>query len=622
MQVSDGNQVWARVAEHLRTQLTEAVWFSTFSDVRPIKVDDRQLTVSVPSNQARDRIMTRWLPLVNEALDEVIGPGCQLVVLVDPNQEPTEQDQAIGWSDVGTTDRRLTTSTVTRPSRCAAASALRRCSTRPDSTRATRSRPSSRATPTSSPWPPRCASPRRPARSYNPLFIYGAAGLGKTHLLHAIGHYVHHNYQHHDVRYVSTETFLNEFVDAIRNKTNTAFKRRYRDVDVLLIDDIQFLEKREGLQEEFFHTFNSLHGANKQIVISCDRMPDAIPTLEERLSGRFKWGLITDIQPPDLETRLAILRNKAEREQVQVPPETLEFIATQHHDQHPRARRRADPGHRVRQPQPVSRSRPSSPSTCSPTCWATPTSSRAPTRSCSPRSPTILGFEVAALEGQEPPAPARHGPPDRDVRLPRPHRAELPEHRPAVRRPRPHHRDPRRRQDPEADERAQADLRPGHRPAPAAEVVDEPGAAVADAVDSAADSLGTRARSRRGQLPRRPPNDIGVISAPGDDRGRTRRARARARTLRRRGLSPIHSPYYHYYFYTYPDHGKGPTVKFRCERDVLADALATAGRAATSRTGTLPGAVRPAPGGAGRRAVGHRHRPRAVDPPHGRPSAG
>ena len=167
-----------------------------------------------------------------------------------------------------------------------------------------------------------------PARSYNPLFIYGSAGLGKTHLLHAIGHYVHHNYQHHEVRYVSTETFLNEFVDAIRTNTGNAFKRRYRDIDVLLVDDIQFLENREGLQEEFFHTFNSLHGANKQIVISSDRVPDAIPTLEERLRGRFKWGLITDIQPPDLETRLAILRNKAERDNVEVPSETLELIAT------------------------------------------------------------------------------------------------------------------------------------------------------------------------------------------------------------------------------------------------------------------------------------------------------
>ncbi len=167
-----------------------------------------------------------------------------------------------------------------------------------------------------------------PARSYNPLFVYGSAGLGKTHLLHAIGHYVHHHYRHYVVRYVSTESFMNEYVDAIRSNSMAGLRRRYREVDVLLIDDVQFLEGKEGLQEEFFHTFNSLHGANKQIVLSSDRMPDAIPTLEERLRGRFKWGLITDIQPPDLETRLAILRNKSERDRVEVPSETLEFIAS------------------------------------------------------------------------------------------------------------------------------------------------------------------------------------------------------------------------------------------------------------------------------------------------------
>ena len=146
---------------------------------------------------------------------------------------------------------------------------------------------------------------------------------------------MHSNYQHHVVRYVSTETFMNEYVDAIRSNSMAGLRRKYREIDVLLIDDVQFLEGKEGLQEEFFHTFNSLHGANKQIVISSDRMPDAIPTLEERLRGRFKWGLITDIQPPDLETRLAILRNKAERERVQVPAETLEFIAVEHLHQHP-----------------------------------------------------------------------------------------------------------------------------------------------------------------------------------------------------------------------------------------------------------------------------------------------
>jgi len=166
-----------------------------------------------------------------------------------------------------------------------------------------------------------------PARSYNPLFIYGDAGLGKTHLLHAIAYYVRENYPSYTVRYVSTETFLNQFVDAIRTNDRHSFKRRYREIDVLLVDDIQFIEGREGLQEEFFHTVNTLHQANRQIVISSDRPPDAISTLEDRLRSRFKMGLITDIQPPDIETRLAILRKKGEGEGASTPDEVLEFIA-------------------------------------------------------------------------------------------------------------------------------------------------------------------------------------------------------------------------------------------------------------------------------------------------------
>jgi chromosomal replication initiator protein len=167
-----------------------------------------------------------------------------------------------------------------------------------------------------------------PARSYNPLFIYGVAGLGKTHLLHGIAHYVHQNYPAYKVRYVSTEAFLNDYVEGIRTNSMAQFKKKYRDNDVLLVDDIQFMEGKEGLQEEFFHTFNQLHGANRQIVLSSDRPPRAIATLEDRLRSRFEWGLITDIQPPDLETRLAICRKKAEREPTHVPDEVLEFIAT------------------------------------------------------------------------------------------------------------------------------------------------------------------------------------------------------------------------------------------------------------------------------------------------------
>jgi chromosomal replication initiator protein len=167
-----------------------------------------------------------------------------------------------------------------------------------------------------------------PASSYNPLFIHGDSGLGKTHLLHAIGHYIRENFPNHHIRYVSTETFMNEFVDSIRTSSANVFKRRYRVCDILLVDDIQFLENKEGLQEEFFHTFNSLYEANKQIVMTSDRHPRSIATLEDRLRSRFEWGLITDVQPPELETRLAILRKKAEGERTYIPPEVLELIAT------------------------------------------------------------------------------------------------------------------------------------------------------------------------------------------------------------------------------------------------------------------------------------------------------
>jgi chromosomal replication initiator protein len=318
--------VWTQVTLSLRSQLAESVWFSTFQDVSPLESDSDTLRLLAPSAYVRDRILTRYLPLVTAALEDANEGHRRVEIDVETGEAVTEVDSISsndsisvndGISDVDTSARndqrssqrsllldeaglnpRYTFETFVKgaSNQFALAAALRVAET--------------------------------PGRSYNPLFIYGSAGLGKTHLLHAIGHYVHSNYQHHEVRYVSTETFMNEYVDAIRQNTTNSLRRRYRDIDVLLIDDIQFIAGKEGLQEEFFHTFNSLHGANKQVVISSDRMPDAIPTLEERLRGRFKWGLITDIQPPDLETRLAILRNKSERDRVMVPDETLEFIAT------------------------------------------------------------------------------------------------------------------------------------------------------------------------------------------------------------------------------------------------------------------------------------------------------
>jgi chromosomal replication initiator protein len=166
-----------------------------------------------------------------------------------------------------------------------------------------------------------------PARAYNPLFIWGESGLGKTHLLHAAGNYAQRLFPGMRVKYVSTEEFTNDFINSLRDDRKASFKRSYRDIDVLLVDDIQFIEGKEGIQEEFFHTFNTLHNANKQIVISSDRPPKQLATLEDRLRTRFEWGLITDVQPPELETRIAILRKKAQMDRLDVPDDVLELIA-------------------------------------------------------------------------------------------------------------------------------------------------------------------------------------------------------------------------------------------------------------------------------------------------------
>lgn len=328
--MSDHEQLWTAVAQLLRAQVSEAVWFSTFQDVVALDSDSSMVRVSAPNAHARDRILSRYLPLVRDALEEIGAAHVQFVVEVqvaEPEPESswandTPRESGTGSSSAGTGSSSAGSSSSSGLSSTAGNGSIDGMNPRYTFETFVKGASNQFALAAA------LRVAETPGRSYNPLFIYGSAGLGKTHLLHAIGHYVQSHYQHDVVRYVSTETFLNEYVDAIRTNTTANFKRRYRDIDVLLIDDIQFMEGKEGLQEEFFHTFNSLHGANKQIVISSDRMPDAIPTLEERLRGRFKWGLITDIQPPDLETRLAILRNKAERDHSPVPAETLEFIAS------------------------------------------------------------------------------------------------------------------------------------------------------------------------------------------------------------------------------------------------------------------------------------------------------
>lgn len=320
--------LWDDAATHLQAQLTEAVWNTTFAGVSTTTdLEDPTgpiVHITVPSLIAKDRIESRYHAMVSEALHEACGSPVVFDVLVEVNAGNTEAvkahtvDQAgllhefdplpIPGSDSSKADAtpKMTSGVNQRytferfvtgsSNRFAHAAAL--------------------------------AVAETPSRSYNPLFIHGHAGLGKTHLLQAIAHYVNDNYPSYRVRYVTTETLLSEFVDAIRNNTTTDFKRRYRENDVLLIDDIQFLEGKDALQEELFHTFNSLHQADRQIVLSSDRPPDAIPTLEDRLRSRFKMGLLTDIQPPDIETRLAILRTRTENESITIDGSILEFIAS------------------------------------------------------------------------------------------------------------------------------------------------------------------------------------------------------------------------------------------------------------------------------------------------------
>ncbi len=326
--VQEHETLWKATAQVLRSQVSEAVWFSTFNDAVAIADDKMSLRLRVPNSFVRDRILTRYMSLVRDALDEIGAADRELLVdvqtatAVDVLERLTTQKTTSLFEPVvverETETKKQVPAGKVRSGKGAA------IGLNPRYTFETFVKGASNQFSLAAAM--RVAE--TPGRSYNPLFIYGSAGLGKTHLLHAIGYYVHEHYPDLEVRYVSTETFLNEYVDGIRNNTIAAFKRRYREVDVLLIDDIQFMEGKEGLQEEFFHTFNSLHGANKQIIISSDRVPDAIPTLEDRLRGRFRWGLITDVQPPDMETRLAILRNKAERDGTEISSDVLEFIAS------------------------------------------------------------------------------------------------------------------------------------------------------------------------------------------------------------------------------------------------------------------------------------------------------
>jgi len=316
-------RLWNSCVGVLRTRVPEAAWQNCFGVARPVALEGTCLVLSVPSVLARQRIEGRYLDVLRATLAEVGGASYDVRLEVNPEARADVEfdDVDVEFDDVE--DKFAPVASPPAP----VVDVDRRADDLPVNPRYTFEAfvigASNRFAHAAA-----LSVAETPAKSYNPLFIYGAAGLGKTHLLHAIANYIAENYPGMRVRYVSTETFMNEFVDAIRTNAMPAFKRRYRDCDVLLVDDVQFMENKEGLQEEFFHTFNTLHGAGRQIVISSDRPPRAIATLEVRLRSRFEWGLITDVQPPELETRLAILRKKAEGERTQVPDDVLDYIAT------------------------------------------------------------------------------------------------------------------------------------------------------------------------------------------------------------------------------------------------------------------------------------------------------
>jgi len=328
VQVDQAEQLWMTCTVALREQVSEAVWLTTFSMVTPLDLDGTTLSVAVPSSVVKERIETRYLTLVNGALADIGQSGVRLSIEVQTDVAPASANFSPNPSTGNSTDLPIDSQNLlTTPTNLGTTPAPEQELGLPVNPRYTFD---AFVTGTSNRFAHAAALSvaETPAKSYNPLFIYGDAGLGKTHLLQAIANYVREIYPAHQVRYVSTEQFLNQYVDAIRQNTMPEFKKRYREIDVLLLDDIQIIEGKEGLQEELFHTFESLYQGNAQIVLSSDRPPDAISTLEDRLRSRFKMGLITEINPPELETRLAILRKKAEREPIAPPADVLEFIAS------------------------------------------------------------------------------------------------------------------------------------------------------------------------------------------------------------------------------------------------------------------------------------------------------
>jgi chromosomal replication initiator protein len=312
-------QLWERTLARLRERLPSPGARPWIEGTRALSMKDSEIVLAAPSAFAKDWLENRYAALLAEALGAEAGRPLHVRVTVQAARtgEPAPPATTIVVPETRPPERSFTpTTAATSPT--AAATPLNPKYTFESFVIG----PSNRF-----PHAAALAVAEQPARSYNPLFIYGPAGLGKTHLLHAIGHETRRLYGAAAVRYVSSEQFMNEFIQGVREERMPAFRRRYREADVLLVDDIQFLARGEQTQEEFFHTFNALHNDGRQIVISADRPPSQIHPLEDRLRTRFEWGLITDVQPPDLETRVAILQKKAAAEGFVAPNDVLEYIA-------------------------------------------------------------------------------------------------------------------------------------------------------------------------------------------------------------------------------------------------------------------------------------------------------
>lgn len=297
-------EIWEQVMSNIQPRLDHETFEIWQQSVHPLGFHRNTLFIEVPNNFYRDWLVSHYAPTIKTTLQEITRHDVEIQFL--PADEVRESllkrirtTTSCPESDTYHLNPRYTFDSfvVGNSNRFAHAAAL--------------------------------AVAKSPAKAYNPLFIYGGVGLGKTHLMHAISHYILERGNHARVAYVTSEKFTNELINAILDKQASEFRNKYRGMDILLIDDIQFLAGKDRTQEEFFHTFNTLYEANKQIIISSDRPPKEIPTLEDRLRSRFEWGLITDIQPPDLETRIAILRKKAQIEKLNIPEDTLEYIARQ-----------------------------------------------------------------------------------------------------------------------------------------------------------------------------------------------------------------------------------------------------------------------------------------------------